>query len=160
MEELLKGDTDDQDDRTRNKNSEVTILPRKVNEHGHSYGLGKRKAAIARAWLRPGTGVVMVNNMLAADYFGTVLGKFRVSKPFAVTASVDRFDVHCTVKGGGLSGQADAVSLAVSRALQSYDPPKRLALKVYNLLTRDSREVERKKPGRAKARKAFQWVKR
>ncbi len=161
VEELLQGEGDDVDEDSRNKNAEVRILPRQLNKFGHAYGLGKRKSAVARAWLKPGTGQITVNNVPASEYFaGGVSEMYKVSKPLAVTATLDAFDVHCTVRGGGTTGQADAVSLAISRAIQHFDPPKRVALKVYDLLTRDSREVERKKPGRAKARKAFQWVKR
>lgn len=160
VEELLKGEGDDDTDRNPNRNAEITILPRQVNKHGQSYGLGKRKSAIARAWLKPGSGEITVNGKTPAEYFGPLAGKLTVTKPFAVTATVDQYDIHCTVKGGGTTGQADAVGLAISRAIQAYDPPKRIALKMYNLLTRDSREVERKKPGKAKARKSYQWVKR
>ena len=160
IEELLREEGDEDEDKSPNRNAEVTILPRKVNKYGDSYGLGKRKAATARAWLKPGTGKILVNNKTPSEYFGPLAGKLTVTKPFAVTATVNRYDIHCTVKGGGTTGQADAVSLAISRALQAYDPPKRIALKVYNLLTRDNREVERKKPGKAKARKSYQWVKR
>ena len=160
MEELLRGSGEDEDDAVRNVNAEVSILPRVVNKYGHSYGLGKRKAAVARAWLRPGDGKIEVNGVPASEYFATTTGGFKAAKPFAVTATSGQFDVLCKVKGGGTTGQAEAVSLAISRAIQHYDPPKRVALKVYNLLTRDNREVERKKPGKAKARKSFQWVKR
>ncbi|QDZ24338.1 ribosomal protein S9 [Chloropicon primus] len=160
IEDLLKGSGEDEDDAIRNTNAEVTILPRVVNKYGHSYGLGKRKSAVARAWLRPGSGQITVNGVPAAEYFRSSTGGLKAAKPFAVTGTVDQFDAHCKVKGGGTTGQAEAVSLAISRAIQFYDPPKRVALKVYNLLTRDNREVERKKPGKAKARKSFQWVKR
>ena len=86
---------------------------------------------VARAWLRPGEGKIEVNGVPASEYFATTTGGFKAAKPFAVTATSGQFDVLCKVKGGGTTGQAEAVSLAISRAIQHYDPPKRVALKVY-----------------------------
>lgn len=158
MEDLLKGSGDVEDDAIRHANAEVSILPRKVNSRGHAYGLGKRKAAVARAWVRAGTGQVSVNGMPASEYFKNASNQALVTKPIGVGGVM--VDVHCTVKGGGTTGQADAIKLAIARGIQAYDPPSRIALKFNNLLTRDNRVVERKKPGKAKARKSFQWVKR
>lgn len=127
---------------------------------GRAYGTGRRKTSSARVWVFPGTGVVTINGKNLIEYFvrGSLVDE--VVKPFAATATACSFDVKATVKGGGLSGQAGAIRHGVARALQAYDPAHRPALKAAGLMTRDSREVERKKPGRKKARKAFQWVKR
>ncbi len=127
------------------------------DELGRAYATGKRKDAIARVWIKPGSGKVMVNGKEMAAYFARPVLQMILRQPFQVAGVVDQFDVMATVKGGGLSGQAGAVKHGVSKALQLYDPSLRGALKAAGFLTRDSRVVERKKFGRAKARKSFQF---
>jgi len=127
---------------------------------GRSYATGRRKDAVARVWIRPGSGKVVVNGKPIDVYFARPVLQMILKQPFTVSGTEDQFDVMATVKGGGLSGQAGAVKHGVSRALQLYDPSLRGALKAAGFLTRDSRTVERKKYGRAKARKSFQFSKR
>eukprot|EP00887_Chlorella_sp_A99_P002232 scaffold10.g2232.t1 len=133
---------------------------RKVDDQGRSHAAGKRKTSIARVWLRPGAGHIMVNKRPFDAYFPGLIRRNDVIAPFEVTGSLGLFDVMIRVRGGGVMGQAQAVRHGIARALQAYDPALRPALKAAGLLTRDARKVERKKPGREKARKAFQWVKR
>jgi len=127
---------------------------------GRSYATGKRKNAIARVWIKPGTGKVVVNGKPMAEYFARPVLQMILRQPFTVANREGQFDVMATVVGGGLSGQAGAVKHGVSKALQLYEPALRGALKVAGFLTRDSRVVERKKYGKAKARKSFQFSKR
>lgn len=127
---------------------------------GRSYATGRRKDATARVWIRPGTGKVVVNGKDVNVYFARPVLQMILRQPFTVAGVEGQFDVMATVKGGGLSGQAGAVKHGVSKALQLYDPSLRGALKAAGFLTRDSRVVERKKYGRAKARKSFQFSKR
>ena len=130
------------------------------DELGRSYATGKRKDAVARVWIKPGTGKVTVNGKDMSAYFARPVLQMILRQPFTVAGVVDQFDVMATVAGGGLSGQAGAVKHGVSKALQLYDPSLRAALKAAGFLTRDSRVVERKKFGRAKARRSFQFSKR
>lgn len=130
------------------------------DELGRSYATGKRKDAVARVWIKPGSGKVVVNGKDMDTYFARPVLQMILRQPFQVAGVVDQFDVFATVKGGGLSGQAGAVKHGVSKALQLYDPTLRGALKAAGFLTRDSRVVERKKYGKAKARKSFQFSKR
>jgi len=127
---------------------------------GRSYATGKRKDAVARVWIKPGSGKVVVNGKEMKTYFARPVLQMILRQPFQVAGVVDQFDVMATVAGGGLSGQAGAVKHGVSKALQIYDPTLRAALKAAGFLTRDSRVVERKKYGKAKARKSFQFSKR
>ena len=127
---------------------------------GRSYATGRRKNAIARVWIKPGRGEIMVNGKRAAQYFARPVLRMLVTQPFLVTDRYNQFDVMCTCNGGGLSGQAGAVRHGISRALQYYDPDLRGVLKLAGFLTRDSRVVERKKYGKAKARRSFQFSKR
>ena len=127
---------------------------------GRSYATGKRKDAVARVWIKPGSGKVVVNGKTMAEYFARPVLQMILRQPFTVAGVEGQFDVLATVKGGGLSGQAGAVKHGVSKALQLYDPTLRAALKAAGFLTRDSRVVERKKYGKAKARKSFQFSKR
>ncbi|SHG73917.1 SSU ribosomal protein S9P [Cognatiyoonia sediminum] len=127
---------------------------------GRSYATGKRKDAIARVWIKPGSGKVTVNGKDMPVYFARPVLQMILRQPFQVAGVVDQFDVMATVKGGGLSGQAGAVKHGISKALQLYDPSLRPSLKAAGFLTRDSRVVERKKYGKAKARKSFQFSKR
>ncbi|MBO6603558.1 MULTISPECIES: 30S ribosomal protein S9 [Rhodophyticola] len=127
---------------------------------GRSYATGKRKDAVARVWIKPGSGKVVVNGKDQSEYFARPVLQMILRQPFTVAGREDQFDVMATVKGGGLSGQAGAVKHGISKALQLYEPGLRGALKAAGFLTRDSRVVERKKFGRAKARKSFQFSKR
>ena len=127
---------------------------------GRSYATGKRKDAVARVWIKPGSGKVTVNGKEMNTYFARPVLQMILAQPFSVAGVTDQFDVVATVKGGGLSGQAGAVKHGVSKALQLFDPTLRPALKAAGFLTRDSRVVERKKYGKAKARKSFQFSKR
>jgi small subunit ribosomal protein S9 len=127
---------------------------------GRSYATGKRKDAVARVWIKPGSGKVVVNGKEMKTYFARPVLQMILRQPFQVAGVVDQFDVMATVAGGGLSGQAGAVKLGVSKALQLYDPTLRAALKAAGFLTRDSRVVERKKYGKRKARRSFQFSKR
>ena len=127
---------------------------------GRSYATGKRKDAVARVWIKPGSGKVTVNGKEMAVYFARPVLQMILRQPFTVAGVTDQFDVDATVKGGGLSGQAGAVRHGISKALQLYDPSLRPALKAAGFLTRDSRVVERKKYGKRKARRSFQFSKR
>jgi small subunit ribosomal protein S9 len=130
------------------------------DELGRAYATGKRKDAVARVWIRPGSGKVTVNGKELNVYFARPVLQMILRQPFQVAGVDGQFDVTATVKGGGLSGQAGAVKHGISKALQLYDPSVRAALKAAGFLTRDSRVVERKKYGKAKARKSFQFSKR
>lgn len=136
------------------------VYEQKRDEHGRSYATGKRKDAIARVWVKPGTGKITVNGRDITVYFARPVLRMVIGQPFTVANVTGQFDVVCTVTGGGLSGQAGAVRHGISKALTNYDPQVRPALKKAGFLTRDSRVVERKKYGKAKARKSFQFSKR
>ncbi|KGK79941.1 30S ribosomal protein S9 [Thalassobacter stenotrophicus] len=127
---------------------------------GRSYATGKRKDAVARVWIKPGSGKVTVNGRELNTYFARPVLQMILRQPFQITDREDQFDVMATVKGGGLSGQAGAVKHGISKALQLYEPSLRGALKAAGFLTRDSRVVERKKYGKRKARRSFQFSKR
>ncbi len=139
---------------------EATGREPKLDEFGRAYATGRRKNAVARVWLRPGSGRVLVNGREAAVYFARPVLQMVIQQPFNVANRENQFDVHCTVTGGGLSGQAGAVRHGISRALVNFEPGLRPQLKHGGFLTRDSRVVERKKYGRAKARRSFQFSKR
>ena len=130
------------------------------DELGRAYATGKRKDAVARVWIKPGSGKVTVNGKPLDVYFARPVLQMILRQPFTVAGVENEFDVMATVKGGGLSGQAGAVKHGISKALQLYEPSLRGALKAAGFLTRDSRVVERKKYGKAKARKSFQFSKR
>ena len=132
----------------------------RIDELKRSYATGKRKDAVARVWIKPGPGLVTVNGREAEKYFARPVLRMMINQPFAVTDRQGQYDVVCTVTGGGLSGQAGAVRHGISRALTYYEPGLRPALKKEGFLTRDSRVVERKKYGRRKARRSFQFSKR
>ena len=127
---------------------------------GRSYATGKRKDAIARVWIKSGSGRVMVNGREMSSYFARPVLQMLIGQAFSVAGVNDQFDVMATVKGGGLSGQAGAVKHGISKALCLFDPGLRPALKTAGFLTRDSRVVERKKYGKPKARRSFQFSKR
>ncbi len=132
----------------------------KRDEFGRSYATGKRKNAVARVWIKPGNGKIEVNGRDSPVYFARPVLRMLLNQPFVVTDRLGQFDVWCTVKGGGLSGQAGAVRHAISKALTQFEPDLRSVLKRGGFLTRDSRVVERKKYGKAKARRSFQFSKR
>ena len=133
---------------------------RKVDAQGRAYATGKRKDAIARVWLKPGSGKVTVNGRDITVYFARPVLRMVINQPFGIVNRAGQFDVVCSVTGGGLSGQAGAVRHGISKALTYFEPDLRGALKQEGFLTRDSRTVERKKYGRAKARRSFQFSKR
>jgi small subunit ribosomal protein S9 len=137
----------------------ITREPQR-DELGRSYATGKRKDAVARVWIKPGSGKVTVNGREMNTYFARPVLQMILAQPFSVAGVTGEFDVMATVKGGGLSGQAGAVKHGISKALQLYEPSLRGVLKAAGFLTRDSRVVERKKYGKAKARKSFQFSKR
>ncbi|HLW26500.1 MAG TPA: 30S ribosomal protein S9 [Kiloniellales bacterium] len=139
--------------------SAATAQPKR-DEHGRSYATGRRKESIARVWIKPGTGQITVNGKPADVYFARPVLQMLIAQPFLVCSRDGQFDVFCTVSGGGLSGQAGAVRHGISRALTFFEPELRPVLKQVGFLTRDSRAVERKKYGRAKARRSFQFSKR
>ncbi|MGN7869793.1 30S ribosomal protein S9 [Paracoccus haematequi] len=130
------------------------------DQQGRSYATGKRKDAVARVWVKPGSGKVVVNGKDINEYFARPVLQMILRQPFDVAGVAGQYDVQATVKGGGLSGQAGAVKHGISQALQLHEPALRAALKAAGFLTRDSRVVERKKYGKAKARRSFQFSKR
>ncbi|KAF1333113.1 30s ribosomal protein s9, partial [Globisporangium splendens] len=140
------------------------VRHRKVDEQGRAYGTGRRKTSTARVWVKksekPFEGRISINKKDLVDYLVRDTHREDVLKPFSVIDQMGQFDVYCTVKGGGLTGQAGAIRHGIARALQNFDPEYRAPLKKEGLITRDPRMVERKKPGQPKARKKFQWVKR
>ena len=137
----------------------VDVQP-KIDGKGRAYATGRRKDAVARVWLKPGIGRVVVNDRDIKEYFARPVLRMLLAQVFETANRTDQYDVWCTVKGGGLSGQAGAVRHGISRALTNYEPSLRPVLKRGGFLTRDSRVVERKKYGRAKARRSFQFSKR
>ena len=139
---------------------EIASLEPKIDEHGRSYATGKRKDAVARVWIKPGSGKIEVNGRDVETYFARPVLRMILAQPFEAAERKNQYDVKCTVKGGGLSGQAGAVRHGISKALTLYEPSLRPALKSGGFLTRDSRVVERKKYGRRKARRSFQFSKR
>ena len=133
---------------------------RKRDAQGRAYATGRRKNAIARVWVKPGKGEMQINGKPAATYFARPVLRMMISQPFLVSDRHAQFDVFATVVGGGLSGQAGALRHGISRALTYYEPGLRPVLKKAGFLTRDARVVERKKYGKAKARRSFQFSKR
>ena len=138
----------------------VPVREPKRDELGRSYATGRRKDAVARVWVKPGKGNMEINGKPAARYFARPVLRMLITQPFLVADRYQQFDVMATVSGGGLSGQAGAVRHGISRALTYYEPDLRSILKVAGFLTRDARAVERKKYGKAKARRSFQFSKR
>jgi len=140
--------------------NDTPVREQKLDEHGRSYATGKRKDAVARVWIKPGLGRITVNGREVEVYFARPVLRMLINQPFTVADRAGQYDVMCTVKGGGLSGQAGAVRHGISKALSLYEPLLRPALKKEGFLTRDPRVVERKKYGRRKARRSFQFSKR
>lgn len=136
------------------------VYEQKLDDHGRAYATGKRKDAVARVWVKPGAGRIVVNGKPQEEYFARPVLRMILQQPIEAASRKDQYDVMATVSGGGLSGQAGAVRHGISKALTLYEPELRGVLKKGGFLTRDSRVVERKKFGRAKARKSFQFSKR
>ena len=145
------------------KGSEAAAAPvyaKKVDAQGRAYATGKRKNAVARVWIKPGAGKIVINTKDFAQYFARPVLQMLLKQPLQAADRLDQFDVLATVTGGGLSGQAGAVRHGISKALTYFEPELRPVLKKGGFLTRDSRTVERKKYGRVKARRSFQFSKR
>ncbi|MFA6218768.1 MAG: 30S ribosomal protein S9 [Erythrobacter sp.] len=142
------------------RTAEVPLREQELDKQGRAYATGRRKDATARVWLKPGTGKVTVNGRDQETYFARPTLRLVIDQPFAITDRQGQYDVVATVKGGGLSGQAGAVKHGIAQALSKYEPALRGTVKAAGFLTRDSRVVERKKYGRAKARRSFQFSKR
>ena len=140
--------------------SDGPVYVQKIDEQGRAYATGKRKDAIARVWIKPGAGKVIINGREYEKYFARPVLQMVMRQPILAANRDGQYDIIATVKGGGLSGQAGAVRHGISKALTYYEPELRAVLKKGGFLTRDSRTVERKKYGRAKARKSFQFSKR
>jgi len=140
--------------------AEAPKYVKKVDKFGRAYATGKRKDAVARVWIKPGSGKIVVNTREFETYFARPVLRMMIEQPLSIAARAGQYDVICTVSGGGLSGQAGAVRHGLSKALTNMEPELRGVLKKGGFLTRDSRVVERKKYGRAKARRSFQFSKR
>ena len=140
--------------------AQIPLPEKKVDEHGRAYATGKRKNAVARVWLKAGSGIIKINNKVSDDYFARPVLRMLINQPLVAADRVDQFDIICSVTGGGLSGQAGAIRHGISKCLVNFEPEVKKALKPGGFLTRDSRVVERKKYGRAKARRSFQFSKR
>ena len=136
------------------------VREQEIDAQGRAYATGRRKDAVARVWLKPGSGKITINGRDQETYFARPSLRLVINQPFGVAERDGQYDVICTVKGGGLSGQAGAVKHGISQALTRYEPMLRGSVKAAGFLTRDSRTVERKKYGRAKARRSFQFSKR
>lgn len=146
------------------KIAENTIIveekKQELDSHGRAYGTGRRKNSSARVWIKKGSGKVTINGRDITVYFGRPVLRMIIGQVFEKTNTVNEFDITCTVKGGGLSGQAGAILHGLARALDKYRPDLHTLLRKFGFLTRDNRQVERKKPGKPKARKSFQFSKR
>lgn len=140
--------------------NDAPVYVQKIDAQGRAYATGKRKDAVARVWVKPGSGKMIVNGKDFTEYFARPVLQMIVKQPSFAADRVDQYDVVATVAGGGLSGQAGAIRHGISKALTEYEPELRAPLKKGGFLTRDSRVVERKKYGRAKARRSFQFSKR
>lgn len=141
-------------------NPAMPLREQELDAQGRAYATGRRKDAAARVWIKPGTGKVTINGRDQEVYFARPTLRLIIDQPFSITDRRGQYDVVATVKGGGLSGQAGAVKHGISQALTKYEPELRATVKAAGFLTRDSRVVERKKYGRAKARRSFQFSKR
>jgi small subunit ribosomal protein S9 len=156
----IAGDAPQGDAAVIAQRAEVPLREQQLDKQGRAYATGRRKDATARVWVKPGTGKVIVNGRDQEVYFARPTLRLIIDQPFAITERQGQYDVIATVKGGGLSGQAGAVKHGISQALTKYEPALRSTIKAAGFLTRDSRVVERKKFGRAKARRSFQFSKR
>ena len=166
LNDLLEWDPDDAEREIRRQkeldfqDSVAKSRVQKINEQGIAHGVGKRKTSVARVWIKKGVGQCMVNKKPFDMYFPDLMRRNDVVTPLVVANALGQFDVMAIVEGGGSMGQSQAIRHGISRALQNWDPELRALLKESGLLSRDARIVERKKPGKAKARKSFAWVKR
>ena len=140
--------------------STAPLREQELDQHGRAYATGRRKDAVARVWIKPGKGTITINGKEQEVYFARPTLRLVINQPFAITDREGQYDVIATVRGGGLSGQAGAVKHGIAQALSKYEPELRSTVKAAGFLTRDSRVVERKKYGRAKARRSFQFSKR
>ena len=157
FEDLSKTEKSEKSEKSEND----MILPEKeVDDLGRSYATGKRKDAVARVWLKQGSGNITINGKSSDDYFARPVLRMLINQPLVASERKEQFDVVCSVTGGGLSGQAGAVRHGISKALVLFEPELKKVLKSGGFLTRDSRVVERKKYGRRKARRSFQFSKR
>jgi small subunit ribosomal protein S9 len=145
---------------TQGPQIQAVLREQQLDKYGRAYATGRRKDAIARVWLKPGSGKIVINGREQEVYFARPSLRLVINQPFGLTERVGQYDVIATVKGGGLSGQAGAVLHGIAQALSRYEPALRTTVKRAGFLTRDSRVVERKKYGRAKARRSFQFSKR
>ena len=143
-----------------NPQGETVVREQKLDKYGRAYATGKRKNAVARVWIKPGTGKIVINGRDQEVYFARPVLRMMIAQPMEVADRSGQFDVMVSVEGSGLSGQAGAVRHGISKALTYYEPALRAVLKPHGFLTRDSRVVERKKYGKAKARRSFQFSKR
>ena len=140
--------------------SNAPLREQELDKQGRAYATGRRKDAVARVWLKPGTGKIVINGREQETYFARPTLRLVINQPFGITDREGQYDIVATVKGGGLSGQAGAVKHGIAQALSKYEPTLRATVKAAGFLTRDPRVVERKKYGRAKARRSFQFSKR
>jgi small subunit ribosomal protein S9 len=138
----------------------MPLRAQEIDQYGRAYATGRRKDAVARVWLKPGSGKITINGRDQEVYFARPTLRLVINQPFGIAEREGQYDVICTVKGGGLSGQAGAVKHGISQAITRYEPVLRAPIKAAGFLTRDSRAVERKKYGKAKARRSFQFSKR
>ena len=145
---------------SENIENDIIIPEKEVDDLGRSYATGKRKDAVARVWLKQGPGNIIINGKSSDDYFARPVLRMLINQPLVASDRKEQFDVICSVTGGGLSGQAGAVRHGISKALVLFEPELKKVLKSGGFLTRDSRVVERKKYGRRKARRSFQFSKR
>lgn len=143
-----------------NPQAAAPVYEPKIDSQGRSYATGKRKNAVARVWIKPGSGKITINDRDQEVYFARPVLRMMIAQPLQIADRATQFDVVATVEGSGLSGQAGAIRHAISKALTYYEPGLRPVLKPHGFLTRDSRVVERKKYGKAKARRSFQFSKR
>jgi small subunit ribosomal protein S9 len=145
---------------TQGPQIQAVLREQQLDKHGRAYATGRRKDAVARVWLKPGSGKIVINERDQEVYFARPSLRLVINQPFGLTERVGQYDIIATVKGGGLSGQAGAVLHGIAQALSRYEPALRTTVKRAGFLTRDSRVVERKKYGKAKARRSFQFSKR
>ena len=145
---------------SENSDNDMILPEKEVDDFGRSYATGKRKDAVARVWLKQGPGNITINGKSSDDYFARPVLRMLINQPLVASDRKEQFDVICSVTGGGLSGQAGAVRHGISKALVLFEPELKKVLKSGGFLTRDSRVVERKKYGRRKARRSFQFSKR
>jgi small subunit ribosomal protein S9 len=158
--EVVSNETQSEEVVSNETQSDIIIYEKKIDSLGRSYATGKRKNAVARVWIKPGRGRITINGKEFDRFFARPVLRMIVQQPLDATDNKNKFDLTCTVSGGGLSGQAGAIRHGLSKALLHYEPNNRATLKSGGFLTRDSRVVERKKYGRAKARRSFQFSKR